>query len=107
MTTKLGKITKVTLGTGGYQEAQFGFSFEIEYGIYTTGDFWGTWSERSESAKYSMYEWREHWIEAMLRIKKIMGEAKVQEFSELIGIPVDITFDGERMTGWRILTEAL
>ena len=57
--------------------------------------------------KYSEDEWKEAYKEAILRVKKIMGEAKVQEFSELIGIPVEITFDDDRMTGWRILTEVL
>ena len=104
---EFGKITKVTLGTGGYQDAKFGFFFEIEYGIHTTYDFWGTWTEMPTLAKYSEDEWKEAYKEAILRVKRIMTEAKVKEFSKLVGIPVELTFDGERMTGWRILTEVL
>jgi len=107
MTKELGKITRVTLGYGGYQDAQFGFSFEIKCGVNTTGDFWGTWGERPESAKYSMYEWREAWVEAMLRMKKRMEEAHAKNMEEMVGKPVEVFFDGDRMTGWRILTEVI
>lgn len=107
MEVKLGKITKVRLGFGGYQDAQFGVSFDLGSESWGTMDFWGTWADRSEHAKYTEEEWRDAHVKWLLRLKNTMEDAKAVDVSDLKGKPVEMTFDGGALVSWRILTEVL
>ena len=110
----LGKITNASFGSGGYQGAMFGASFTFEFddgcGI---GDFWGTWGPsidcESDSCKWDESDRDKNYAEVMRRIANLMHEAKVDEFSRLVGVPVEITMTEPfgKMESWRVLTEVL
>jgi len=104
---QLGKITSVRFGVGGYQDAMFGFGFDID----TTGgsiyDFKGSWKSRPENAMYSENEYFEKLGSALNEIHILMQKAKVNSFDELKGKPVEVTFEGQKWVSWRILEEVL
>jgi hypothetical protein len=43
----------------------------------------------------------------MRLLSKLLKEAKVDSVEKLKGKPVEVTFDGNRLQEWRILTEVL
>lgn len=105
---KLGKISAVRFGWGGYQDAQFGISFSISGDGWGWHDFWGFWgSAPSVSAQWSQSDQIRHFGETALRIRDILVQAKKRDVSELVGIPVEITTDGLSTQAWRVLTEVL
>ena len=104
---ELGKIAKVTLGSGGYQEAMFGFSFELKGEAWACGDFWGAWTNWSEDCSWTMEDQTNTFVDSFYKVKHLMKEAKVDDFNDLIGKPVKVIFEGNRLSSWRILTEVL
>jgi hypothetical protein len=103
----LGKIERVTLGGGGYQDAMFGVNFTLATQDGHVQDFWGTWSTYSEHAKYSKIDWERSHFNAYSKLIKIMTEAKASDIRDLEGKPVEVLFEGDRLSSWRILTEVL
>ena len=108
--TKIGKISHVRYGLGGYQDAMLGISFTLSSEGWGVGDFWGAWSSMIEHTEYC--KWTEesriksHGDTAM-RISKLLLEAKVTSVDKLKGVPVEVTFEGNQLKSWRVLTEAL
>ena len=103
----LGKITKVKLGFCGKDKEEFGFtilyqSSNIEWGVY-----WGlpTKCQDSSMAEIRMYDY--YTIRNYRAIQKLICDAKVKEFNDLVGLPVEIIEkqDGTRVL--RILAEVL
>jgi hypothetical protein len=43
----------------------------------------------------------------MRYVSKLLKDAKVDAVQKLQGIPVEVTFDGNLLKEWRILTEVL
>ncbi len=103
----IGKITSAKLGEGGYDDAMFGFSFGLDSTGGGCGDFWGTWAKRAPDAKWSEQEQLEIFGKAMARCRDLMKDAKVSDFKDLKGKPIEITFNNGRLHSWRILTEVL
>lgn len=56
------------------------------------------WTEESRSKSLD---------EICRRLSKILNEAKVTDVSNLVGIPVEVTLDGNSFKDFRILTEVL
>lgn len=105
---KLGRISNIRLGEGGYDDAMFGVSVTLSFGDSTgCGDFKGGWSAYSKHAKYSEQAWEESHAEAYRWLRQLMADAKVRDFTKLNGIPVEATFDGMTLKSWRVLTEVL
>lgn len=108
--TEIGKIRKVKFGFGGYQDAQFGVSFDIGsdklgWGV---GDFRGYWAtEHDKRCKWSEQDRLASLGETCMWLSKILNDAKVSDISKLIGIPVEVTFDGNTLKSWRVLTEVI
>ena len=107
MTKELGKISSVKFGGGGYDDAMFGFSFVFEGGWGGVSDFWGTWSHWDTQCKWTKEDQANHWSTDFDRVKGIMEKAKVSDFNDLVGIPVEITFEDHCIRDWRVLTEVL
>lgn len=107
MTPQLGKIQNVRLGNGGYQDAMFGISFTLGGEGWGVQDFWGTWETRSEHAKFSQVDWEEIHLQTYMKIKELLRTAKVTDITQLKGIPVECTFDGNLLKSWRVLKEVL
>lgn len=111
MEKKLGKIESVKFGLGGYQEAMLGLSVTLSGEGWGVGDFKGNWD--AETIKVSEYtKWTETdrdkgYSDTMRFLSKLLKEAKVSSVDKLKGIPVEVTFDGNLLKEWRILTEVL
>jgi len=61
---QIGKITKITLGRGGYQDVCFGVNIQLGGDSWGSGDFKGTWGKCMADGK------DKEWIEGQRRIKK-------------------------------------
>ena len=111
MEKRLGKITSVKFGHGGYQDACLGLLVSLGGDGWGVGDFKGIWdAEMIEVSKYT--KWTEAdrskgYDETMRFLSKLLKEAKVDSVDRLKGIPVEVTFDGMLLQEWRILTEVI
>ncbi len=104
---ELGRIKKVYCGL---TDAQLGISFELGgsdgWGVMT--QFRGHWGgKRSEYAKWTDEDRIRVLGETFMYIGQLLSDAKVRDVSELVGKPVEATFDGNLLTDWRILKEVL
>lgn len=106
--TKLGKINRVKFGSGGYNDAMVGISFDLGGQGWGVGDFWGWWSDDpSPHAKWTKEDQLKHHGETMGKIIDLMKKAKVNDLNKLQGIPVEITFENMTLNSWRVLEEVL
>lgn len=105
--TKLGKISKVSFGYGGYQDAQFGLSVTLSGESWGVGDFKGFWASRPTHADWTVEDQTRSLGETALYLRDLLRLAKKQEVHELVGVPVEVTFDGNMLKEWRILEEVL
>ena len=111
MEKRLGKISSVKFGYVGTRDMQFGLSLEF------SGKGWGVgntishaWSLDMESDKYT--KWTEAdrdagFAKTMREINRIMKDAEVHDINKLAGVPVELTFDGNLLKDWRVLTEVI
>ena len=105
---RLGKIQSIKIGDGGYQDAMFGVSFTLGGSGWGVGDFWGTWGiERSDYCKWTEQDRQAEIAKTFWRLKTIMDDAKVHNANDLKDVPVEVTFDGNTLKEWRILTEVV
>lgn len=107
---EIGKLTRVVVGAGGYDGAMIGVAFDFGGPGWGCGDFWGTWSgERSRTTKWTEAERLETLGKALLKLRDVLRAAKVRTTAELVGKPIEATFDrpGGKLVAWRILTEVL
>lgn len=111
MEKRLGKIEKVYFGIGGYQDAMIGLHLTFTFNGSGVSDSRCAWdSELIECTKHS--KWTEsdrdkQYSEIVRFISKLFKDAKVQSIDKLKGIPVEISFEGNVLKDWRILTEVL
>lgn len=111
MEKRLGKIQNVYFGLGGYQDAMLGLHVTLGDGAWGVIDGRGDWD--AELIKHSEYsEWSEedrdkHYAEILRYVSKLLNDAKVSSVDKLKGIPVEVTFDGNLLKEWRVLTEVL
>lgn len=110
MIKQLGKIEKFDIGLGGYDGAMFGLSITLSGPGWGVSDFDGTWS--SHPREYS--QWTEEdqikkWGMMCRRIVDLMEKAKVTTCADMVGIPIEASFNGPSGTldSWRILEEVL
>lgn len=108
----LGAIHKAHFGDGGYDNAMFGFTFDLRFdGSTHTSKFLGTWaSGPTEGAKWNRQDQERIFLESLLEVKKLMSDAKVDDFYKLVGRPIEVIVEGGvcgKVTSWRILTEVL
>ena len=111
MEKKLGKITSVRFGLGGYQSACLGLTVTLGTDGWSVGDFKGTWDaesiKRSEYTKWTEEERSKGYDETMRYLSKLLKDAKVDSVDKLKDVPVEVTFDGNMLKEWRILTEVI
>jgi len=89
---ELGKIQIFDVGFGGHQDAMLGVS------IVLGGEGWGV-SDHSRSKIFD---------ETMRFIGATLSVAKVTNTRKLIGVPVEVTFEGfNKLKSWRVLKEVL
>lgn len=105
---KLAKINNVRLGSGGYQDAMFGLTFDFTGPCWGIGDFWGVWSrDPDENTQWTTEDRIQQLGKLMIDLMIIMKQAKVMDLNDLVGIPVEITIENMQLKGWRILEEVL
>ena len=104
---ELGRIKLARFGYGGYQDAQFGFSIEIEGEAWGVSDFCGTWAKRPSYAEWTEADQAARFATAVTLLRDTLDAAKKRHVAELAGTPVEVTFDGLRMTTWRVLKEVI
>jgi hypothetical protein len=106
---ELGKIKKIKLGFGGYQDAMIGISFDFGGDGWGCGDFWGHWSDKPiEGAEWTHESQIKKLGEVMWRINNLLKEAKVDRVNDLAGVPVRVFFkDVNMLSHWEVLTEVL
>ena len=111
MEKSIGKISSISLGYGGYQDAQFGLSvnFTSKKDSWEVGDFKGFWSTdtKSKGCKWTEKDRDASFAEIMRLINKLLSESNKQSLDQLKGTPVEVTFDGMSLKSWRILTEVI
>jgi hypothetical protein len=105
MEKQLVKIDSIKLGYNN--DGQFGFTIELRGQSWGTVDFWGTWSEWSEYCKWSVDDQNKIFTESLLKMKKLLKDAKRDTLEKLNGAPIEATFEGCLLKSWRILTEVL
>lgn len=111
MEKKLGKIESVSFGLGGYQGSMLGLHVTLGNGSWSVNHSRAEWDaeqiECSEFTKWSEED-RDRWYTEIMRyVSKLLKEAKVDSVDKLRGKPVEVTFDGNTLKEWRILTEVL
>lgn len=109
MEKKLGKISRVSFGMGGYDDAMFGLSLTFSFGDSAAcSDFRGFWTVYPDGrAQYSRADWEAKHAETSLFTLDLLRKAKVQDVTKLAGIPIEATFDGNKLVEWRVLEEVL
>ena len=111
MEKRLGKIESVSFGLGGYQGAKLGLHVTLGDGSWGVGDSRANWDAEqikwSEHSKWSEED-RDVWYAEIMRyVSKLLKDAKVDSVDKLKGKPVEVTFYGNTLKEWRILTEVL
>lgn len=107
---EIGKIQRVSFGSGGYQDACIGISFTLGSDKTSWGvqDFWGAWSiERSDYCKWKEEDRIRQLGEMVMRVNALLTDAKVDSVEKLKGTPIEAQFDGNMLKSWRVLTEAI
>lgn len=111
MEKRLGKIEEVSFGHGGYQNAMIGLHFIFSGGSWGVGHSDDAWDAEmikwSEHCKWTEESRDKQYSDIVRRLSLYLKQAKVHNVNQLKGIPVEITFDGNIMKEWRILTEVL
>ena len=108
MRKELGKITRFEIGIGGYDDAMFGLSITFSFQGSGVQDFIGTWAHKpDEHHRWTLEDQSKCWADMCREIIETLRKAKVKTISEMIGIPVEVTFDNNRLSSWRILEEVL
>lgn len=111
MEKRLGKIEEVCFGLGGYQGAMLGLHVTLGDGSWGVSNSKANWdSEKIKWGKYTQWseEDRNQWYSDIMRyVSTLLKEAKVDSVDKLKGKPVEVTFDGNTLKEWRILTEVL
>jgi len=111
-TKELGKITSVHFGLGGYQDCQLGLSLSFEgKNGWGCGVFIGNWDvnsiKHSKGCKWTEKD-RKKWHDELCRkVSEILKQAKVNDVSKLLNIPVEVEFEFNTLKNWRILEEVL
>lgn len=111
MENKLGKLSNVKFGLGGYQGACLGLSVTINCDGCGVNDNKSTWDanliECSERCKWTEEDRSKGYDEIMRYVSDLLSDAKITSIDQLNGKPVEVTFDGNMLKRWRILTEVI
>lgn len=105
---ELGKIVSVKFGYGGYQDAMIGISFTLGNDGWGIGDFWGDWAmDPSDTAEWTIESRNKRLGEIVMRIEKLLKDAKVQTIHQLKDTPVEVILSGNSLKAWRVLKEVV
>lgn len=109
-TTQLGKIAWIRIGAGGYQDMMFGVTVSLSMKGTGVQDFKGMWKQSvdcTEDSKWDETDRSRQYDETMRWLDILCTQAKVDDAMDLVGKPVEVTFEGMQLVSWRLLTEVL
>ncbi len=101
----LAKITRADLGHDG--DGRFGLNLTFTGGGIGVGTFEGTWAERPERAQWTDEDQAKSFADVMYLLRDTLTKAKRRYASELVGVPVEVTFEGNMLKSWRVLEEVI
>jgi hypothetical protein len=109
---QLGKISRAKFGIGGYQDAMLGLWLSFEWpGGGVSPPTENVWAyglvDPSPKAVWDETDRTKGCARVLKQLCDILAKAKVDTVDELVGIPVEITFESGRCTGFRVLEEVL
>ena len=104
--TELGKIEKLSFGF------QRDYPFLLGLELTLSGRAWGVGTSymvnTSPDCKWDSDDARlQAYYSVMRDIGDLLKEAKKDNITQLVGVPIEATFDGNRLVNWRVLTEVL
>jgi len=113
---KIGKIKSIDLSYGGYRDAAFGLNIAFtvkdedgendDYYYYFDGP-WAVHLKWRKDNKWTEQDRTNHFGNILRRVNELVDDAKVNSFSNLKNIPVEIELDRRRVESFRILKEVL
>lgn len=109
---QIGKIERFSVGHGGRDDVMFGVSVTLSGPGWGVSDFKGVWSPAAFGPPPDYAKWneedRDRDISATFRwLDQLLKDAKVKDVRDLVGKPIEATFDDQLLKSWRILTEVL
>lgn len=109
---KIGKIKSVKYGFGGYQGCMFGVTFDLgsDKDSWGVGDFKGAWGPEIKVDKYTKWTEKDRsnqYADTARFVADLMMKANVRDLNDLVGVPVEVTFEGNCLKEWRVLEEAI
>lgn len=109
---RIGKISGVRIGAGGYQSVCFGVTFDLssKKDGWGCGDFWGAWGPdiaADDGTKWTEADRQKQIADAFWRLALLMKDANVDSSEKLVGVPVEVEFSGNKLRQWRVLTEVI
>lgn len=113
MEKKLGKISNIEFGLGGYNDACIGMTLTFEgigFGCvhFESGGWSNTLIEHTEYCKWTEDDRAKQQSLLIQKIDKLLSEAKICNINDLKNQPVELTFDDSRtLKSWRLLTAVL
>ena len=111
MEKRLGKIQSIKFGIGGYQDAMIGLHITLGstgWGVTDTKSAWDAETvQHTEHCKWTEKDRDAQYAEILRYVSKLLNEANVTNVNDLKGKPVEVTFNGNLLKEWRILTEVL
>lgn len=103
----LGKISNIYIGK---EDSRFGIFITLS-GEYTTQTSYTAWDPEDiipdEHHKWGENDRDKELSKIMRKLSKIMSDAKVTKFNNLLNIPIEMEFENNMLKDWRILTEVL
>lgn len=109
MTKELGKIESIFFGKDdrGKLGLHITFTFGAK-GVQWSEGFWDLSTvNHSENCVWTEKEREDLFLVLIKDISKYLNEAKVDKIDRLKNIPVELTFTGNLLKDWRILTEVI
>jgi hypothetical protein len=111
MEKKFGKILSVNFGIGSYQDSMIGLHVTLGDNVWGVGYSHSAWDAESikwsENCKWTEDDRDKQYADILRYLSKLLKDAKVDSVDKLKGIPVEVTFDGNLLKEWRVLTEVL
>lgn len=105
---ELGKISAASFGWGGYQDCQVGLSLSFSMKGSGVNDFKGAWgTKHSEHCKWTEQDRLTELGKTAMELAGYLQKINGKDVSDLVGTPVELTFDGNLLKEWRILDEVL
>lgn len=105
---QLARISKASFGFGGYDDAMIGLSVSLDGKSWGVGDFQGDWAiDRSDHCQWTEEDRVRRLGEVCMFLRDLLRKSGKKTVSDLVGVPVEVTLEGNKLVSWRVLDEVL